>query len=196
MYIPDTFFDGYRAAFGKLNQSQVDGLDFLLARFDTHPKWLYIPHVAYAFATIKIETNHTFEPIEELGGITYLLKYWTRWRLRTQLGNVKVSDAWVYKGRGYVQLTGRKNYREMGVLLNLPLLDFPHLATIPRNAFEIMTAGMFRGSFTGKKLTDYIHPGTPSGYENARKVINDSDRAKEIASIAVTFERILRKSFS
>jgi hypothetical protein len=56
-----------------------------------------------------------------------------------------------------------------------------------------MSLGMRLGSFTGKKLADYIHGGK-ADYVNARRIINGLDRAQTIAQYATRFERILRRS--
>ncbi len=42
--------------------------------------------------------------------------------------NEASGDGWRYRGRSPIQLTGRDNYRRMGELTGLPLLDMPALA--------------------------------------------------------------------
>lgn len=197
------FFLGHRARFGPLRLHQVDGLAFLLKSFAADSRWEDIRHTAYALATIRRETGisrggvpQMYLPVEEAGSKTYLSKYYLRPSLRRNLGNIKLSDAWVYKGRGYVQITGRANYTRFAGLLDLPLLDQPELALEPQHAFNIMTRGMHEGLFTGKKLTDYIQVPYNSqfSYYYARKIINALDHAREIAVDAVIMEGILRTS--
>lgn len=53
------------------------------------------------------------------------------------LGNKKVGDGEKYHGRGYIQLTGRDNYRMAGAALKLPLLENPELASEPAIAAKI-----------------------------------------------------------
>ena len=183
-----TFFDGYRREFGRLSQSQVAALGFLLDEFERDSVWKNLKHIAYALATIKRETGDTYEPITEYGGRKYFDKYDTG-RLARNLGNTPDADGDGYKfrGRGYVQITGRNNYRNFGIEQN------PELALDPQVAFEIMSTGMFHGSFTGKKLTEYIN-GDKCDYTNARRVINGTDKAAMIAGYAKDFEKILTDS--
>jgi putative chitinase len=47
------------------------------------------------------------------------------------LGNTKIGDGERYKGRGFIQLTGRDNYKRAGAALNLPLEANPDLAARP-----------------------------------------------------------------
>lgn len=53
------------------------------------------------------------------------------------LGNKKVGDGERYHGRGFIQLTGRDNYRMAGEALGIDLLNHPELAAKPDVASKI-----------------------------------------------------------
>ena len=53
------------------------------------------------------------------------------------LGNKHAGDGANYYGRGYIQLTGRDNYRMAGQALGLDLVNHPELAADPANAAKI-----------------------------------------------------------
>jgi hypothetical protein len=173
------FFDGYRAAIGHLTQRQVNGLESLLASLEmddqvTDPRW-----AAYMLATTRHETADTFCPISEFGrgaGRPY--------------GEADPETGRTYYGRGYVQLTWKDNYRQMGEVFNIDLVNDPDAALLPSLAYRIMSYGMRHGSFTGVGLARYINAET-CDYRNARRIINGTDCALRIAGMAEKFQAIL-----
>ena len=95
-----------------------------------------------------------------------------------------------YYGRGFVQLTWESNYRKMGDFLGIGLVASPDLALQPEYAAKIIAYGMMNGSFTGKKLSQYINA-LKKDYYNARRVVNGVDRATLIKGFAQKLENAL-----
>ncbi|WP_448098330.1 XVIPCD domain-containing protein [Luteibacter yeojuensis] len=52
-------------------------------------------------------------------------------------GNERPGEGYLYRGRGYMQLTGKDNYRAAGDALDLDLVKHPELAAEPTNAARI-----------------------------------------------------------
>nr|WP_137678071.1 glycoside hydrolase family 19 protein [Parerythrobacter lutipelagi] len=182
------FYDKARTApFGRLHQSQVDGTNAVLDYWDgAHSgedrRWL-----AYVLATAYHETAFTMQPIGEYGGDHYFnTRYGPQTRVGRVLGNTKEGDGARYKGRGYVQLTGRRNYTDWGKRLDIDLVGHPDLALKDDVAAKILIDGSILGTFTGRKLGDYLS-GSASDWIHARRIINGTDRAERIAGYARQF---------
>lgn len=155
---------------------------------------------AYALATAWHETAHTMQPITEFGGATYFRRRYDiegmNQALARELGNTRPGDGELFRGRGYVQITGRFNYtradRELKLLGALVLQ--PEMALEPDIAASIMVRGMSAGWFTGKALKTYlplVGPGSWDAFLACRRIINGTDKAAEIAQAAMHFQAAL-----
>lgn len=192
------FFDAYRTRFGSLTQNLVDALEFLLGQIEQDARFKGTDvdrrQLAYCLATFKWETAHTMQPIDEFGGDTYFNnRYGPQTAVGKRLGNTQQGDGARFHGRGYVQLTGRSNYKKAESLTGQPLTSNPALAKDPAIAYEIAIHGMINGWFTGKKLSQYINDKS-TDFENARRIINGTDKATKIADIARRFSEALQSS--
>lgn len=56
-----------------------------------------------------------------------------------RLGNNKPGDGWRFRGSGYMQLTGRANFKARGDLLKMSLVDNPDLVRQPSAGFKTAT---------------------------------------------------------
>lgn len=182
------FFNSIRESLfdGRLTAEQVEGCEAILAE-DDRRGGLDLHWLAYMLATAYHETARTMQPITEIGGKAYFRKY----DGRRDLGNTIAGDGYLFRGRGYVQLTGRTNYRNAGLKIGVDLVKEPELALKPAIAARIMFDGMVEGWFTGKSLSDYITP-AKCDYRSARRIINGTDRAQMIAGYAAKFEAALK----
>jgi predicted chitinase len=83
--------------------------------------------------------SHNFKSMVEYGGSLDFRKYDPKYapKKAKQLGNKKVGDGARYKGRGYIQLTGRYNYKRAGEALGLPLEQKPELVEKPEIAAQV-----------------------------------------------------------
>jgi hypothetical protein len=88
-----------------------------------------------AVATIVTEVGTDFRPISEHGGPSYFTQLYEG---RSDLGNSRPGDGARYHGRGYIQLTGRANYREYGDRLDVALEQRPGMALRPAVGARIL----------------------------------------------------------
>jgi predicted chitinase len=177
------FFDHIRGIlFNSLSQKQVEGMTAILDQWESNKgkqddRWL-----AYMMATVYHETDKKFQGIVEYGPDSYFKKY----DGRKNLGNDQPGDGLRFKGRGFVQITGRTNYTNFSKILGVDLVNKPELALELDNCVKIMFYGMTKGTFTGKKLADYFSA-TKEDWVNARRIINGTDKANLIAGHAKNF---------
>ncbi len=125
--------------------------------------------VAAALATIRAETEG-FVPISELvsrfntspGGHPFDL-----YDNRKDLGNRGPTDGSAFKGRGYIQLTGRANYEKYG-----PLAGIPDLVGQPDKANDPEVAGRLLAAFIASKETAIEQALLEDDLAAARRLVN------------------------
>lgn len=126
--------------------------------------------VLMALATIRAETGN-FTPLSEFkskfntapGGAPFGL-----YDNRKDLGNQGPPDGASFKGRGYIQLTGRANYKEHGAAIGLgnQLVTNPELANKPDIAAKLLA------SFLKSKEAKIRNALSKNDLRTARKLVN------------------------
>lgn len=192
------FYDSIRPTLfkGSISTKQLEGLEFILNEWEISPltdqRWL-----AYMLATTYHETASTMQAVRENGTDEYFVKrYWENKKVANELGNISAQDAIDFCGKGFVQLTGRSNYKKMAPLVGVDLVKSPNLAMDIMIAAQILFEGMttgksFKGDFTGKHLGNYFNK-TMEDWKGARRIINGNDKASLIADYGLSFLRALR----
>jgi hypothetical protein len=192
-------------------------LPYILA--EAKVQQLSAPQTAYVLATARHETGH-FKYLTEIGDDGYFAMY-EREPVRTWVCNVVSGDGPKFKGRGYVQLTGRCNYLKF---THKPLrYEDPALSRVPslRGKYDsyadysdvlskrinlLVTPESIIQDFQGAGAVivkghkegiftgarlDTYVNGAKKDYVGARAVINGADKATQIAAYATEFERFL-----
>jgi len=134
---------------------------------------------AYVLATAFWETARSMRPVVEA--------FWKSedWRRR----NLRY---YPWHGRGFVQLTWEKNYQRAARELGIPFDQNPSPALDPLNAAKVLVIGLREGWFTGKRLADYITL-QRSDFVDARRIVNGTDRADNIARFAREYDAELKR---
>jgi putative chitinase len=132
-------------------------------------------------AQIGHESGSLIYPREIWGPTTAQLRY----EGRADLGNIVPGDGKKFMGRGFIQVTGRKNYKDCSLALfgDERLLDSPELLEQPE--YAAMSAGWFWKKNSLNKLADVDQ------FTATSKVINGGanglDDRKERYKLALKF---------
>lgn len=94
-----------------------------------------------------------------------------------RMGNDAHGDGYKYRGRGYIQLTGKDVYREAGNALGLDLVRDPELAAVPENAGKIATWYWHKN----------VHGTAPESVVGATHIINGGENG--LADREARFQR-------
>jgi Putative peptidoglycan binding domain len=138
--------------------------------------------LAYVFATAQHESHW--------GRFMHELSDGTQYEGRLDLGNTQPGDGPRFKGRGFVQITGRRNYRDWSKRLGIDLVGNPGKTAQPEIAAKIISRGMRDGTFTSLSLGDFI-AGSRRDFFQARRIINGLDRARDIEEIALEYFQVI-----
>jgi putative chitinase len=133
--------------------------------------------VLMALATIRAETE-PFLPLEEgqskfntsPSGHPFDL-----YDNRKDLGNTGPPDGASFKGRGFVQLTGRSNYRHYGPLLSTPA----DLEAQPALAADAATAAALLALFLGDRELQIKDALLHHNMQAARRLVNGGSHGLE-----------------
>ena len=99
-----------------------------------------------------------FASMEERGSPAYFTKKYEQHKKTARiLGNKVKGDGERFKGRGYIQLTGRDNYTRAGAALGLPLAQQPELAARPDVAAKV--AVWYWQNRVAPKIKDFSNTG-------------------------------------
>jgi len=136
--------------------------------------------IAYVLATAEWESGQTFKPVREA---PWKSEAWRKSNFRY----------YPYYGRGLVQLTWLTNYKKYSKLTGKDLVKNPDLVLDPHLSLYILVHGMKTGTFTGRKVSDFINH-NKTDFIGARRIINGNDKASSIAKLANKYLKLLNSN--
>lgn len=187
------FFAGIRKIVGKLDQTQVDSINAIMAAADkrgiTNPDML-----GYFLATGWHEAQ--LRPVREgfkktdAAARLYVQKHYP-----DKYGKPAGPYGHWYYGRGLVQLTWHQNYKDVGRKIGIDLERYPDKALEPDTAATILVDGMLGGWFnsSGHGLAHYLG-GNTLDWKGARKTVNVYDKWQTFRDTAIKFAKVIRST--
>lgn len=101
-------------------------------------------------------------------------------------------EGYKYRGRGYLYIRGKNEYKYYQDLLHEDLINNPELLNDYKVGMSVAILGMIQGRFTGKKLEKYIYA-SRKGYIAAYRCSTGNPKTREqVAKIAIKFEKCLK----
>lgn len=178
----------------RLSTRQVEGTVQVIDEFESRAAGGDLRHLAYMLATAFHETAQTMQPVRETLAASddAAIRILDRAFAAGRLGQVKTpywrrdADGKTWLGRGLVQLTHRRNYEAMSEVIGIDLVAQPERAMEPQVSAAILIEGMLRGSFTGRRLSQYFDT-RRADWAGARAIINGKDRAELLAGYGRAF---------
>ncbi|MBB4007301.1 glycoside hydrolase family 19 protein [Allorhizobium taibaishanense] len=172
---------------GRLTQAQVESINAVLGACARHGI-SDARQRAYVLATAFHETAGRFQPVRETLAATDAEAI-SRLEHSYQAGKLpqvrvpywrpdEKGRSWF--GRGFVQLTHRRNYQALSAALGIDLTVDPGRALECDTAADILAVGMRDGLFSGTRLADVFNP-TTCDWLGARRIVNGQDRADLVA---------------
>ncbi|MGB0903618.1 MAG: N-acetylmuramoyl-L-alanine amidase, partial [Mangrovicoccus sp.] len=126
-----------------------------------------LSQIAYVLATAQHECNFGHPMVEHWTNSAAQQKY-EHSKLNSETG-----DGQKFKGRGYVQLTFRYNYKRYGDALGMDFLSDPKVVERPEIAAEVLVYGMSQMGFTGpSQILAAYGEGANFDFDGARRMIN------------------------
>ena len=126
------------------------------------------PMICAALGTIRAETEG-FVPISEFPShfnTTPGMPPFSAYDGRASLGNTQPGDGARFRGRGFVQLTGRDNYHTYAKQIGLDIEAFPDLANAPEPAAVLLAVFL---NHAADKMRAAL---AANSYATARKLVN------------------------
>jgi len=161
---PKITLDRLRAFAGRASEDTLealnDSLDRVLAEFDINKNarrlshfLAQLSHESAGFTAVEENLNYSadalwnvfrkyFSSEDEAEAFARQPERIANRVYANRMGNgpEESGDGYRYRGRGFIQLTGKNNYARYGSLLGLPLVQNPELAAVPENALKIAAA--------------------------------------------------------
>lgn len=164
-----------------------------------------IEKLAYILATIRLESyqwkNKEFYGItnEDISYEQAEFDYGCGNKAKNQErakknGCEKVGDGYKYRGRGFVQITWKINYKKFNGINGINFEKEPEKMLDFNTQIAVTIEGMEKGLFSkGNTISKYINE-TKKDYKGARAIINGNDKDFIIEDYAKGIEECLKKS--